>query len=127
MRLVASLIASCGFVGGALAQEPWIVVCEFPSEFPSYAILNSAEVAPEYPPPAVERGLEGECAVTFDVSPAGTVVAGSVRAECSHEVFAESAENTVERWRFAPLMVDGVATARFAVEHRIEFQLAEDS
>jgi periplasmic protein TonB len=81
-------------------------------------------IPPQYPPRAAERGIEGYCDMRFNVSPDGTPI--DVQAtNCTSSLFTRAAVRSVERWRYSPRVVDGVAQTRVGVETRIEFQLAD--
>ncbi len=78
-------------------------------------------IPPQYPPRAQERGIEGSCDMLFDVSPDGTPI--NVQAiSCTNSVFERASIRSVERWRYSPRVVDGVAQARRGVQTTIEFQ-----
>jgi TonB family protein len=83
--------------GTALADEPanqrWVTLSDLGIE---------KFVAPRYPRKATRRRLSGAVEVRFNVNPDGsTGEIRIVRAEPG-DVFASSAENAVEQWRFAP-------------------------
>ncbi|MDB6089953.1 MAG: hypothetical protein JWN85_2737 [Gammaproteobacteria bacterium] len=65
-------------------------------------------VAPEYPPAAASRGIEGVVELRFTVTKDGTVThATIVRAEPAN-VFNHSAIAAVRRWKYEPKTVNGV-------------------
>jgi TonB family protein len=65
-------------------------------------------VAPEYPPTAASRGIEGVVELRFTVTKDGTVThATIVRAEPAH-VFNHSAIAAVRRWKYEPKTINGV-------------------
>jgi len=81
-------------------------------------------IPPQYPPRALERGIEGHCDMRFNVSPDGTPI--NVEAvNCTSSMLSRASVRAVERWRYSPRVVDGVAQTRVGVETRIDFQLAE--
>jgi len=82
-------------------------------------------IPPQYPPRALERGIEGYCDMRFNVSPDGTPI--NVEAvNCTSSMLSRASIRAVERWRYSPRVVDGVAQSLIGVETRIDFQLAED-
>lgn len=81
-------------------------------------------IEPSYPPRAAERGLEGTCAVRFDVTPDGTPTNITI-LNCSSSMFERASIRAVERWRYQPRIQDGVPIARRGVETEFVFQLAE--
>ena len=74
-----------------------------------------------YPRPAIERGLDGECSVTMDVSAKGRPY--NVVATCSDSVFEHEAVRAVSRVEFRPRIVDGVAVERRNVVYPLAFKL----
>ncbi|MBI1236653.1 MAG: TonB family protein [Alphaproteobacteria bacterium] len=81
-------------------------------------------IPPQYPPRAAERGIEGYCLMQFNVSPDGTPI-DIVALECSSSMFERSSVRAVERWRYSPRIVDGVAQTRTGVQTRLDYQLDE--
>lgn len=77
-----------------------------------------------YPPAAQQRGLEGECLMQFDVGPDGLPF--NIRAlDCSSGLFAAPSIRAVERWRYAPKIMDGAPVARTGVQSTLEYQLED--
>lgn len=83
-------------------------------------------IPPQYPPRALERGLEGSCTMRFDVLPDGTIDSSTIQADCSSSLFARAATRAVERFRYAPKIVDGEAVIQRGITTDVEFQLAEE-
>lgn len=81
-------------------------------------------IPPQYPPRAAERGIEGFCLMQFNVSPDGTPI-DIIALECSSSMFERSSIRAVERWRYSPRIVDGVAQTRTGVQTRLDYQLDE--
>ncbi|HEX7116799.1 MAG TPA: TonB family protein [Steroidobacter sp.] len=65
------------------------------------------EVPPEYPREAQRQGLEGWVDVEFTVAPDGTTQDLVVRNSEPPGVFESAALESVERWRFEPVLRDG--------------------
>lgn len=78
----------------------------------------------QYPPRALERGVEGNCLMQFDVTPDGTPT-NIVALDCSSSLFERNSIRSVERWRYEPKIQDGTAVWRRGVQTRIDFQLAD--
>lgn len=78
---------------------------------------------PQYPRRAAERGLEGNCLVTFDVNPDGTTA--NVRASCSSDLFARASIRAVEGWRYQPRIAEGQAVMRRNLQVEFPFTLTE--
>ncbi|HSY08458.1 MAG TPA: energy transducer TonB [Steroidobacteraceae bacterium] len=67
--------------------------------------------APEYPAPALARNLSGSVVVSYTVDLQGaTRDVRVLSAEPAH-IFDRSAVEAVQRWRYAPVVVDGAAIA----------------
>jgi len=80
-------------------------------------------VAVTYPPRAAERGIEGNCLMTFGVTPEG--VPFDINANCTSSLFERTSIRTVQQWKYAPKIVDGVAVARSGVQTTLTYELAE--
>lgn len=81
-------------------------------------------IPPQYPPRALERGLEGTCAFTFDVTADGTPT--NIRiTSCDSSVFERATIRAVERWRYEPKIVDGVAVGRTNVVSSFDYTLED--
>lgn len=77
-----------------------------------------------YPRRALERGIEGKCTLGFDVNPDGTTTNVSV-IQCSDSMFEREGIRAVERYKYAPKIVDGQAVMRRGLRIDLEWQLAE--
>ncbi|MGY6533668.1 energy transducer TonB [Glycocaulis sp.] len=79
-------------------------------------------IPPNYPVRAAERGIEGRCEVTFDVTPEGNPT--NVRIlSCTNSVFERETIRAVERWRYEPRVQDGVAQWRRGVVTHFDYNL----
>jgi TonB family protein len=81
--------------------------------------------APDYPPAALERGLEGHVQIKFDVTAAGLVENVSV-VESSDAQFEAPAVRAVSEWRYLPRIVAGERVGSSGVHTMIRFALAKD-
>ncbi len=81
-------------------------------------------IEPQYPMRAAERGVEGSCTVTFDVTPDGVTTNISILS-CDSSLFQRDSIRAVERWRYQPKIVDGVAVRRTGVVTEFNFQLSD--
>jgi protein TonB len=81
-------------------------------------------IPPQYPPRAAERGIEGTCQFTFDVTPDGTPTNIQIM-QCDSSLFERASIRAVERWRYEPKIVDGNAVWRRGVVSSFDFQLEE--
>ncbi len=82
-------------------------------------------IPPFYPVRAETRGIEGWVRVRFTISPNGSVRDARVVAAEPEGEFEEAALTAIERWRYNPRVVNGVAVDRVGVETLIEFRLSE--
>jgi periplasmic protein TonB len=80
------------------------------------------QVAPQYPPRAAERGLEGHVLLEFTVTREGTVT-NPVVVETTNTVFNRAAQEAVVRFRYRPRVIDGEPVEVPGVRFRITFQL----
>ena len=78
---------------------------------------------PPIMPPRAEKS--GHCKVRFDVSPQGAPY-NVAATYCSSSVFKRSSVKSVEKWKYQPKIVDGLAVARTGVESQITFKLADE-
>ncbi|MCC5981623.1 MAG: energy transducer TonB [Oceanicaulis sp.] len=79
-------------------------------------------IPPNYPVRAAERGIEGRCEVTFDVTPEGNPT--NVRIlSCTNSLFERETIRAVERWRYEPRVQDGVAQWRRGVVTHFDYNL----
>ena len=72
-------------------------------------------IPPLYPVRAETRGIEGWVRVRFTISPNGSVRDARVVAAEPTGEFEEAALTAIERWRYNPRIVDGVAVDRVGV------------
>jgi protein TonB len=82
-------------------------------------------VAPQYPPQAIARNLEGWVRVRFDVAADGTVKGPRVVAAEPQSIFDGAALAAVARWRYRPRVDGGVAVERVGLETILRFELEE--
>lgn len=79
-------------------------------------------VPPDYPPRALNRGLEGWVQVQFTITGTGSVK-DAVVVKSSSKVFEEAALKSILRWRYNPKIENGVAVDRVGVQTIIRFTL----
>jgi len=82
-------------------------------------------IPPQYPSQCqrTARGTE-TVVVEFDVTPEGSVINARV-LDSTNTCFNRAAMRAVERWRYAPRVVDGNAQPRFGVRTAIDFGMEE--
>lgn len=83
-----------------------------------------AKIPPQYPPWALARGLEGWVELTFIVTEQGTVMDPVVVDSNPKGAFEDPALAAVARWRFRPVMTDGVPQPVRVFLH-VDFEIPE--
>ena len=83
-------------------------------------------IAPDYPPRALSRGLEGWVRVQFTITPTGTVKDATVVEAEPRGMFEDAALKAIARWRYNPRVEGGVAVERVGVQTIIRFQLEQE-
>jgi len=88
-------------------------------------VIPLVRIAPDYPPRALARGLEGWVQVRFTITPTGTVKDPIVVNAEPKNIFDDAALKAILRWRYNPRVEGGVAIERVGVETIIRFQLEQ--
>jgi TonB family protein len=83
-------------------------------------------VAPEYPPEAERRGVEGSVDVSFTIDPEGKVTDVIVDHSEPSEIFDRAAASAVRRWRYEPKVMDGTPVEQHTQAHLV-FKLDSNS
>ena len=74
-------------------------------------------VAPEYPPEAERRGVEGSVDVSFTIDPDGKVTDVIVDHSEPSDIFDRAAASAVRRWRYEPKLMDGTPVEQHTQAH----------
>ncbi|HLT89497.1 MAG TPA: energy transducer TonB [Woeseiaceae bacterium] len=88
-------------------------------------VIPLVRIAPEYPPRALRRGIEGWVQVQFTITETGAVKDAKVIAAEPPGLFDEAALKSIARWRYNPKIEGGVAVERVGVQTVIRFVLEE--
>jgi protein TonB len=88
-------------------------------------VIPLVRIAPDYPPRALSRGLEGWVQVQFTITPTGTVKDPVVVNAEPKSIFDDAALKAIARWRYNPRVEGGVAVERVGVQTIIRFQLEQ--
>jgi protein TonB len=88
-------------------------------------VLPLVRIAPDYPPRAAQRGIEGWVIVQFTITPTGTVKDALVVEAEPTGLFEQSALKAIARWRYNPRVEGGVAVERVGVRTIIRFVLEQ--
>jgi protein TonB len=89
-------------------------------------VIPLVRIAPDYPPRALSRGLEGWVKVQFTITPTGTVKDATVVDADPKSIFDDAALKAIARWRYNPRVEGGVAVERVGVQTIIRFQLEQE-
>jgi|TARA_B110000483_G_scaffold243624_1_gene334605 protein TonB len=81
------------------------------------------QVPPQYPRRAAERGIEGCVLLEYTVTPAGSVSEPTVINAIPKGLFDRAATRAALRYKYKPLIRDGVPVAVEGVRQRITFVL----
>jgi protein TonB len=90
---------------------------------PDGDVIPIVRVAPDYPPAALARGLEGWVQVRFTVSASGSVQDAVVVAAEPPKMFDAAALKAIGRWRYKPMVANGAAVERVGLQTIIRFDL----
>lgn len=83
-------------------------------------------IPPQYPPQCMDHARDVETVVVeLNVTPEGTVINVNV-VNSTNRCFDRAAIRAVERWRYAPRIVDNVAQPRFGVRTAVDFLIGEE-
>jgi protein TonB len=81
----------------------------------------------QYPPRALERGLEGWVTVEVSVDEQGNVIDARVVAAQPSGVFDRAALNAIRRFRYRPRIVDGNPVPQHGIHYTFQFQIQDDT
>jgi protein TonB len=79
-------------------------------------------VDPDYPERARQQGVTGWVDVEFTITPVGTVTDARVINSKPPSIFDRAALQAVQRWKYNPMIRDGVAVSRKGVRFRFNFE-----
>jgi protein TonB len=88
-------------------------------------VIPLVRVPPQYPIRATERGIEGWVVVEFTIAANGTVKDARVVDSQPARIFDRAALRAVNKWKYKPKIVDGVAVERAGIKIRFPFELDE--
>ena len=86
-------------------------------------VIPIVRPAPDYPPRALTRGLEGWVRIQFVITSTGTVRDPVVVAAEPQGIFEDAALKAIARWRYNPRVEGGVAVDRVGLQTVIKFEL----
>ena len=88
-------------------------------------VIPLVRINPDYPPRALDRGLEGWVQVQFTITATGTVKDAIVVNAEPKNIFDDAALKAIARWRYNPKVESGAAVERVGVQTRIVFNVEE--
>lgn len=88
----------------------------------SQPYLPIAKEAPDYPDRALDKGIEGDCTVSYTVTPEGRVENPKVIGEC-HPLFVRPSLAAARTFRYQPRIVDGRAVAVPDVKNTFHYRI----
>jgi len=121
LKLCLSVIFVVGFVPHVFAQSD-LLSLELDLEGMPRLIH---EVEPRYPARAAARGIEGWVQVKFTIMADGTVDPFSIEITDADPwgMFNSAAIRAIEKFRYEPRVVDGVAVEMSNFQHVVRFEL----
>lgn len=84
--------------------------------------LPIAKEAPDYPERALDKGIEGDCTVSYRVNPQGRVESPQVVGDC-HPLFIRPSLSAAKSFRYQPRIVDGQAVAVDGVKNTFHYHI----
>ena len=85
-----------------------------------------AKVEPPYPEQALDRDLEGNCTVVYNVNENGGVELPKAEGDC-HPLFVESSINAALNFKYQPYVFDGHAVMVQNVRYTFQYQISKSS
>ncbi|GGJ86437.1 energy transducer TonB [Pseudomonas matsuisoli] len=92
------------------------------AEAASRQYLPIAKEAPDYPQKALDRGIEGECTVTYTVTASGRVENPVIAGNC-HPLFVRPSIAAAKSFRYQPKVVNGQAVAVANVKNTFSYRI----
>ncbi|MWV15176.1 TonB family protein [Pseudomonas sp. L-22-4S-12] len=84
--------------------------------------LPIAKDAPDYPDRALDKGIQGDCTVSYRVNPQGRVENPQVVGDC-HPLFIRPSLSAAKSFRYQPRIVDGQAVAVEGVKNTFHYRI----
>lgn len=84
--------------------------------------LPIAKDAPDYPERALDKGIQGDCTVSYRVNPQGRVENPQVLGDC-HPLFVRPSLTAARTFRYQPRIVDGQAVAVEGVKNTFHYRI----
>ncbi|GAB1270030.1 energy transducer TonB [Aurantivibrio infirmus] len=109
-----------------IAEIPTIGVGELPTDAGAgdRHATPIVRIPPQYPPNALERGIEGWVLVEFTISIGGTVEDIVVVDGEPQGVFDREAKRALKRWKYQPKVIDGKAMSQLNMREIFRFEIS---
>ncbi|WP_462158078.1 energy transducer TonB [Pseudoalteromonas sp. GB56] len=82
-------------------------------------------VPPQYPAAAARDGIEGYVVLSYDISATGQVINAKVIDADPKRIFDKDALRALKKWKFNPMVVEGVAKVQGNQQVRLDFNLQQ--
>jgi protein TonB len=109
--------------GWSMAPHPYITGPVVPVPAADQSEMPIVRVEPVYPRHALDRGIEGWVDVEFTVTEVGSISDPRILRSHPGGIFNRAALRAIERWKYAPKIVDGQPVARPGMRNRFRFEL----
>jgi protein TonB len=86
-------------------------------------VLPLVRIPPDYPPRAVENGIEGWVIVRFTITATGAVKDPVIVDAHPKGIFDDAVLRSIVRWRYSPKVEEGKAVERVGVQTKLSFVL----
>lgn len=81
-----------------------------------------SKIAPDYPRRALDKGIEGDCTVQYDVTPNGRVSQPTI-VSCDNPLFERPSLRAAANFRYQPQMVNGQAITVPGIRNTFRFRI----
>jgi protein TonB len=94
--------------------------------FSGHGLMPLVKISPEYPGRAAAAGIEGYVVVEYTVTRLGLVTNPRVIDSYPRGYFENAALRAIQRFRYNPHQIDGVAMERHGVQQKFTFELEKN-
>ncbi|MBN1378735.1 MAG: energy transducer TonB [Gammaproteobacteria bacterium] len=121
--VVSGKIDIAGNIGGYFLPPRTIDIGDTNDQSTGPGLMPLVKISPEYPARAATAGIEGYVVVEYTVTRLGLVINPRVIESYPHGYFESSALRAIQRFRYNPQKVDGVAVDMQGVRQKFTFEL----
>ncbi|WP_026957398.1 energy transducer TonB [Aliagarivorans taiwanensis] len=112
-----SLAMDAGVSGLAISLPPVAAVAQ------NQQVMPLQRIEPRYPQRALQRNVEGYVVLSFTIDEKGSPTDIQITESEPGRIFDREAIRALERWKYQPMVVDGVATPRVGQTVKLEFKI----